>query len=135
MRGEDEGFLRMSICVDADEAVEMLNRRFVKRPSSSRAFIEAAVADGFKRLLAPSMENETRGNAKQRADDEAIAVFAENLRRLLMSSPLGQKRVLAIDPGFRTGCKVVVLDSQGNLVHHTVIYPHPPQNDRMRQPT
>lgn len=130
MRGEDEGFLRMSICVDADEAVEMLNRRFVKRPSSSRAFIEAAVADGFKRLLAPSMENETRGNAKQRADDEAIAVFAENLRQLLMSSPLGQKRVLAIDPGFRTGCKVVVLDSQGNLVHHTVIYPHPPQNDR-----
>ncbi len=130
MRGEDEGFLRMSICVDADEAVEMLNRRFVKRPSSSRAFIEAAVADGFKRLLAPSMENETRSNAKQRADDEAIAVFAENLRQLLMSSPLGQKRVLAIDPGFRTGCKVVVLDSQGNLVHHTVIYPHPPQNDR-----
>lgn len=130
MRGEDEGFLRMSICVDADEAVEMLNRRFVKRPSSSRAFIEAAVADGFKRLLAPSMENETRSNAKQRADDEAIAVFAENLRQLLMSSPLGQKRVLAIDPGFRTGCKVVVLDSQGNLVHHTVIYPHPPQNDK-----
>ena len=130
MRGEDEGFLRMSIGVDADEAVEMLNRLFVKRPSSSRAFIEAAVADGFKRLLAPSMENETRSNAKQRADDEAIAVFAENLRQLLMSSPLGQKRVLAIDPGFRTGCKVVVLDSQGNLVHHTVIYPHPPQNDR-----
>ncbi len=130
MRGEDEGFLRMSICVDADEAVEMLNRRFIKRPSSSRAFIEAAVADGFKRLLAPSMENETRSNAKQRADDEAIAVFAENLRQLLMSSPLGQKRVLAIDPGFRTGCKVVVLDSQGNLVHHTVIYPHPPQNDK-----
>ena len=130
MRGEDEGFLRMSIGVDADEAVEMLNRRFVKRPSSSRGYIEAAVADGFKRLLAPSMENETRSNAKQRADDEAIAVFAENLRQLLMSSPLGQKRVLAIDPGFRTGCKVVVLDSQGNLVFHTVIYPHPPQNDR-----
>ena len=130
MRGEDEGFLRMSIGVDADEAVEILNRRFVKRPSSSRGYIEAAVADGFKRLLAPSMENETRSNAKQRADDEAIAVFAENLRQLLMSSPLGQKRVLAIDPGFRTGCKVVVLDSQGNLVFHTVIYPHPPQNDR-----
>ena len=130
MRGEDEGFLRMSIGVDVDEAVEMLNRRFVKRPSSSRGYIEAAVADGFKRLLAPSMENETRSNAKQRADDEAIAVFAENLRQLLMSSPLGQKRVLAIDPGFRTGCKVVVLDSQGNLVFHTVTYPHPPQNDR-----
>lgn len=130
MRGEEEGFLRMSIGVDADEAVEILNRRFVKRPSTSRPFIEAAVADGYKRLLAPSIENETRGNAKQRADDEAIAVFAENLRQLLMSSPLGQKRVIAIDPGFRTGCKVVVLDSQGNLVRHTVIYPHPPQNDR-----
>ena len=130
MRGEEEGFLRMSIGVDADEAVEMLNRRFVKRPSTSRQFIEAAVADGYKRLLAPSIENETRGNAKQRADDEAIAVFAENLRQLLMSSPLGQKRVIAIDPGFRTGCKVVVLDSQGNLIRHTVIYPHPPQNDR-----
>lgn len=130
LRGEEEGFLRVSITVDADDAVERLNRYFVKRFSPSREYMEAAVADGFKRLLAPSIENETRGNAKQRADDEAIAVFAENLRQLLMSSPLGQKRVLAIDPGFRTGCKVVVLDSQGNLVHHTVIYPHQPQNDR-----
>ena len=131
MRGEEEGFLRMSIGVDAEEATEMLNRRFVKRPSPARKFIEAAVADGYKRLLAPSIENETRSNSKQRADEEAISVFAENLRQLLMSSPLGQKRVLAIDPGFRTGCKVVVLDSQGNLVRHTVIYPHPPQNDRV----
>ena len=130
MRGEEEGFLRMSIGVDAEEALELLNRRFVKRPSSSRTYIETAVADGFKRLLAPSIENETRSGSKQRADDEAISVFAENLRQLLMSSPLGQKRVIAIDPGFRTGCKVVVLDSQGNLVRHTVIYPHPPQNDR-----
>ena len=130
MRGEEEGFLRMSIAIDAEEATDRLSRHFVKRFSPSREFMEAAVADGYKRLLAPSIENETRGNAKQRADDEAIAVFAENLRQLLMSSPLGQKRVLAIDPGFRTGCKVVVLDSQGNLVHHTVIYPHPPQNDR-----
>ena len=130
MRGEDEGFLRMSITIDGEEAAGLLCRQFVKRFSPSREYMEAAVADGYKRLLAPSIENETRGNAKQRADDEAIAVFAENLRQLLMSSPLGQKRVLAIDPGFRTGCKVVVLDSQGNLVHHTVIYPHPPQNDR-----
>lgn len=131
MRGEEEGILRMSIGVDAEEATEMLNRRFVKRPSPARKFIEAAVADGYKRLLAPSIENETRSNSKQRADEEAISVFAENLRQLLMSSPLGQKRVLAIDPGFRTGCKVVVLDSQGNLVRHAVIYPHPPQNDRV----
>ena len=130
MRGEEEGFLRMSIAIDSEEATDRLSRHFVKRFSPSREFMEAAVADGYKRLLAPSIENETRGNAKQRADDEAIAVFAENLRQLLMSSPLGQKRVLAIDPGFRTGCKVVVLDSQGNLVHNTVIYPHPPQNDR-----
>ena len=130
MRGEEEGILRVSIAVDADEATSLLNRRFVKRFSPSREYMEHAVADGYKRLLAPSIENETRGNSKQRADDEAIAVFAENLRQLLMSSPLGQKRVLAIDPGFRTGCKVVVLDSQGNLVYHTVIYPHPPQNNR-----
>lgn len=130
MRGEEEGFLRMSISVDTDVANEQLFRRFVKRFSPVRDIIESAVADGYKRLLAPSIENETRAQVKQRADDEAIAVFAENLRQLLMSSPLGQKRVLAIDPGFRTGCKVVVLDSQGNLVHHTVIYPHPPQNDR-----
>lgn len=130
MRGEEEGFLRVSVIVDTEEALEQLNRRFVKRYSPLREYMETAVADGFKRLLAPSIENETRNTAKQKADDEAIAVFAENLRQLLMSSPLGQKRVLAIDPGFRTGCKVVVLDSQGNLVHHTVIYPHPPQNDR-----
>lgn len=130
MRGEDEGFLRVSIAVDTEEATAQLNRRLVKRFSPSREYMETAVADGYKRLLAPSIENETRAAAKVRADDEAIAVFAENLRQLLMSSPLGQKRVLAIDPGFRTGCKVVVLDSQGNLVYNTVIYPHQPHNDR-----
>lgn len=130
MRGEEEGILRMSIGIDSDEALEMLDRRFIKRNSPSREYMEGAIADGYKRLLAPSIENETRSVAKQGADDEAIAVFAENLRQLLMSSPLGQKRVLAIDPGFRTGCKVVVLDSQGNLVCHSVIYPHPPHNDR-----
>lgn len=130
MRGEEEGYLRLSIIVDNDEAVEQLGRRFIKRGSASANYMQMAVADGFKRLLAPSIENETMGNTKERADDEAIAVFAENLRQLLLSSPLGQKRVLSIDPGFRTGCKVVVLDSQGNLLHHTVIYPHPPQNDR-----
>lgn len=130
MRGEEEGFLRVSVEVDADEALQQLNRRFIKYNSPSRKYLELAVADGYKRLLSPSIENETRNHAKQKADDEAISVFAENLRQLLMSSPLGQKRVLAIDPGFRTGCKVVVLDSQGNLVCHDVIYPHPPQNDK-----
>lgn len=130
MRGEEEGVLRISITVDNDEAVGQLERRFIKRSSASAEYMRAAIADGFKRLLAPSIENETMADCKQRADDEAIAVFAENLRQLLLSSPLGQKRVLAIDPGFRTGCKVVLLDSQGNLLHHTVIYPHPPQNDK-----
>lgn len=130
MRGEEEGFLRLSIAVDNEDAIEQLTRRFVKRGSATANYMQMAVADGFKRLLAPSIENETMGSTKERADDEAIAVFAENLRQLLLSSPLGQKRVLSIDPGFRTGCKVVVLDSQGNLLHHTVIYPHPPQNDR-----
>ena len=90
--------------------------------------MEAAVADAFKRLIRPSIETEQLAAAKEKADDEAIRVFAENLRQLLLSSPLGQKRVIAIDPGFRTGCKVVALDSQGNLLHNTTVYPHPPQN-------
>ena len=135
MRGEDEGYLRVSVTVDAEEAISQLNRRLVKRFSPAREYMELAIADGYKRLLAPSIENETRNAAKEKADDEAIAVFAENLRQLLMSSPLGQKRVLAIDPGFRTGCKVVVLDSQGNLVRHTVIYPHPPAERPRRRCT
>ena len=130
LRGEEEGYLRMGITVDGDVACEQLCRRFVKRGSPVREIMEGAIADGFKRLLAPSMETETRGSSKEKADNEAIAVFADNLRQLLLSSPLGQKAVLAIDPGFRTGCKVVALDSQGNLLHHAVIYPHPPQNDR-----
>ena len=134
MRGEEEGFLRLSITVDNDEAVEMLGRHFIKRGSASAEYMQMAVTDGFKRLLAPSIENETMGSTKERADDEAIAVFAENLRQLLLSSPLGQKRVLSIDPGFRTGCKVVVLDSQGNLLHHTVIYPHHHRTTAKRLP-
>ena len=130
LRGEEEGFLRVSIGVSTEEACEQLFRRFIKRGSPVRVILEGAVGDAFKRLLAPSIENETRAAAKSKADEEAIAVFAENLRQLLLSSPLGQKAVLAIDPGFRTGCKVVALDKQGNLLHHNVIYPHAPQNDR-----
>lgn len=130
MRGEEEGVLRLSVSADVDEAAELLERRFVKRNSPTREYMCRAIVDGYKRLLAPSIENETMAAAKQKADDEAIAVFAENLRQLLLSSPLGQKRVLAIDPGFRTGCKVVILDSQGNLLFHSVIYPHAPHNDR-----
>ncbi|MBQ8271027.1 MAG: RNA-binding transcriptional accessory protein [Bacteroidaceae bacterium] len=130
LRGEEEGFLRVGITVNSDEACEQLFRHFIKKGSPVRGIMEQAVADGYKRLLAPSIENETRAAAKQKADDEAIAVFADNLRQLLLSSPLGQKAVLAIDPGFRTGCKVVALDKQGNLLCHSVIYPHPPHNDR-----
>lgn len=130
MRGEEESILRLSVSVEPEYILEQLSRHFIKRNSATRQYMTAAIEDGYKRLLEPSIENETKNVAKERADDEAIAVFAENLRQLLLSAPLGQKRVLAIDPGFRTGCKVVVLDSQGNLVTHSVIYPHPPQNDR-----
>ncbi|MDO5479975.1 MAG: Tex-like N-terminal domain-containing protein, partial [Clostridia bacterium] len=130
MRGEEEGVLRLSISVEPEYILEQLSRHFIKYNSATRQYMVAAIEDGYKRLLEPSIENETKNAIKERADDEAIAVFAENLRQLLLSAPLGQKRVLAIDPGFRTGCKVVVLDSQGNLVTHSVIYPHPPQNNR-----
>lgn len=129
-RGEDEGILRIAVDVGTEGIVEGLCRRFVRPGSATREQMEAAVADSFKRLIRPSIETELLAAAREKADEEAIGVFAENLRQLLLSAPLGQKRVIAIDPGFRTGCKVVVLDSQGNLVHNTTIYPHPPQNHR-----
>lgn len=128
VRGEREGFLRLSISPDDDHAVEQLERIFIRGNSPSRPIVEDAVKDSYKRLLKPSMESEFMTSAKEKADTEAIKVFAENLRQLLLSPPLGQKRVLAIDPGFRTGCKVVCLDSQGNLLHNETIYPHPPQS-------
>jgi uncharacterized protein len=129
IRGEKEGILRLSVSVDEENARAELNRIFIKGASPARPLIEAAIKEGYKRLLKPSMETETMSAAKARADEEAIRVFAGNLRQLLLSSPLGQKRVLAIDPGFRTGCKVVCLDGQGNLLHNETIYPHPPRND------
>ena len=127
-RGEDDGILKISIDADAERIVENLCRQFIRPGSATRAYMEAAVADSFTRLIRPSIETEMLATAKEKADDEAIRVFAENLRQLLLSAPLGQKRVIAVDPGFRTGCKVVVLDAQGNLVHNTTIYPHPPQS-------
>lgn len=127
-RGEDDGILKISIDVDAGRIAENLCRQFIRPGSATREYMEAAVADSFKRLIRPSIETEMLAAAKEKADDEAIRVFAENLRQLLLSAPLGQKRVIAVDPGFRTGCKVVVLDAQGSLVHNTTIYPHPPQN-------
>lgn len=128
-RAEKEGFLVMDINVDQQTAVDDLNRIFVKGSSPMAAEVKKAVEDSFDRLLKPSIENEFRLLSKNRADDEAIQVFTENLRQLLLASPLGSKRVLALDPGFRTGCKLVCLDAQGNLVYNTAIYPHPPQNE------
>ncbi|MCD8032834.1 MAG: RNA-binding transcriptional accessory protein [Alistipes sp.] len=127
-RGADEGILKITVDIDADRCIEGLCRRFIRPGSATRTWMEAAAADSFKRLMRPSIETEQLAAAKERADDEAIRVFAENLRQLLLSSPLGQKRVIALDPGFRTGCKVVALDSQGNLVYNTTVYPHAPQN-------
>ncbi len=128
-RGEEEGFLKVSVEPDEEHAIEALDSLFVKGYFDVSQQVKIAVKDGYKRLLAPSIETEFRQSAKEKADLEAIRVFAENLRQLLMAPPLGQKRVLAIDPGYRTGCKVVCIDAQGNLLHNETIYPHPPQNE------
>lgn len=122
-RGEEEGFLSIDISPDEDMAIEFLDRLFVRGLPACKEQLEQTVSDAYKRLLKPSIENEFSGISKEKADRYAIQVFTENLRQLLLASPLGQKRVLAIDPGFRTGCKVVCLDSQGNLLADTVIYP------------
>ena len=118
----------MSISPDDEECVERLERQFVQSGNACGKQVAEAVQDAYKRLLKPSIETEFAAQSKERADDEAIRVFAENLRQLLLASPLGQKRVMGIDPGFRTGCKVVCLDAQGNLLHNENIYPHPPVN-------
>ena len=125
-RGEAEGLLKVSISTDDEEAIEKIDRFFVRSNNECGKQLSLAVEDGYKRLLKPSIETEFASITKEKADEEAIRVFAENLRQLLLASPLGQKRVLAIDPGFRTGCKVVCLDAQGNLIHNENIYPHPP---------
>ena len=131
-RGESEGVLRISITIDDDEAIQRLQRNYIRGNGPCRRLVEEAVEDGYKRLLLPSIETEFMNLSKEKADEEAIRVFAENLRQLLLSAPLGQKRVMGIDPGFRTGCKVVCLDAQGNLLHHEAIFPHPPVNHRMQ---
>ena len=131
-RGESEGILRVSITIDDDEAVERLQRNYVRGNGACQRLVAEAIEDGYKRLLLPSIETEFMNLSKQKADEEAIRVFAENLRQLLLGAPVGQKRVMGIDPGFRTGCKVVCLDAQGNLLHHEAIFPHPPINHRMQ---
>ena len=131
-RGEDEGILRVSITIDDEEAVNRLQRNYVRGNGACQRLVAEAVEDGYKRLLYPSIETEFANISKEKADEEAIKVFTENLRQLLLGAPLGQKRVMGIDPGFRTGCKVVCLDAQGNLLHHEAIFPHPPVNHRMQ---
>ena len=131
-RGEAEGILRLSIAPDDEECTERLKRHYVYGNTPCGQLVGEAVEDGYKRLLKPSIETEFSNLSKEQADDEAIRVFAENLRQLLLGAPLGQKRVMGIDPGFRTGCKVVCLDAQGNLLHHEAIFPHPPVNRRMQ---
>ena len=129
-RGEDEGILRVTISPNDEEAVERLKRHYVYGNTPCGKLVAEAIDDGYKRLLKPAIETEYAALSKEKADEEAIRVFAENLRQLLLGAPLGQKRVMGIDPGFRTGCKVVCLDAQGNLLHHEAIFPHPPVNKR-----
>lgn len=127
-RGETEGILRVSITPDTESCLDKLQQHFVRGKGKTAGQVAMAVEDAYKRLLKPSIETEFAHSSKAKADQEAIRVFAENLRQLLLAPPLGQKRVLGIDPGFRTGCKVVCLDAQGNLLHYEAIYPHPPVN-------
>jgi uncharacterized protein len=128
-RGENEGFLRVSVTPESEEPIVRLKRFFITSNNSCSAQIELAVTDAYKRLLEPSIETEFANSSKEKADEEAIRVFAENLRQLLLAAPLGQFRVLALDPGYRSGCKVVCLDAQGNLLHNETIYPHKPQEE------
>jgi len=129
-RGEHEGFLKLDISPDRDEALDILHRHFVRGATPAGEQVAVATQDAYKRLMQPSMETEIRNMLKELADKEAIRVFADNLRQLLLAPPLGQKRILAIDPGFRTGCKLVCLDREGKLLHNETIYPNPPQNQQ-----
>lgn len=132
-RGEEEGFLRVSIAPADDGAcLESLYRQYKRNNGVCWEQFQLAIDDAYKRLLKPSIESEFAKSSKLKADEEAIRVFADNLRQLLLAPPLGQKRVLGIDPGYRTGCKVVCLDAQGNLLHNETIYPHPPKNERKK---
>lgn len=129
-RGESEGFLKVSVEPEAESCLTLLEEQFVRGYTHSSEQVRLAIHDSYKRLLQPSLENEFKKRYKEKADEEAIQVFALNLRQLLLASPLGQKRILALDPGFRTGCKLVCLNESGDLLHNETIYPHPPQNDK-----
>ncbi|MGM9704492.1 MAG: Tex family protein [Prevotella sp.] len=129
-RGENDGILRVSISVDNDKCIEKLKQQYVRRYNQCGKLVGEAVEDAYKRLTKPSLTTEFAASSKSQADEEAIDVFADNLRQLLLAPPLGPKRTLGIDPGFRTGCKIVCLDNQGNLLHHEAIFPHAPQNNK-----
>ncbi|WP_333851655.1 Tex family protein [Epilithonimonas sp.] len=129
LRAENEGFVKTSIDMDKNEALDLIKNAIIKSNNSSTKQIELAIADSYKRLLEPALSNEALQDAKEKADIKAIDVFAENLQQLLLASPLGEKRILAIDPGYRSGCKVVCLDEKGDLLHNENIYPHAPQNE------
>ena len=129
-RAEEEGLLKVKLSINADDALNILDGIFLRNDNASTDLVQDAIDDAWKRLLEPSLETEMRALYKERADEVAVKVFAENLRQLLLAAPLGKKRVLALDPGFRTGCKVVILNEYGALVHNETIYPHPPQNER-----
>jgi uncharacterized protein len=129
LRAESEGYIKVKISIDDDRALSKIEDRIIRSNNACAAQIELAIHDAYKRLLLPSLSNEALQLAKEKADDSAITVFAKNLKQLLLGSPIGEKRVLAIDPGFRTGCKVVCLDAQGNLLYNETIYPHPPKSD------
>ena len=128
-RAEDEGLLKVKLSINADDALKVLDSIFLKNDNASTDLVQDSIDDAWKRLLEPSLETEIRSLYKEKADEVAVKVFAENLRQLLLAAPLGKKRVLAIDPGFRTGCKVVILNELGALLHNETIYPHPPQNE------
>ncbi|WP_040246871.1 Tex family protein [Psychroserpens mesophilus] len=130
LRAESEGFIRVKIEIDTEHALNRIEHRIIKSQNACSDQIQLAISDAYKRLLFPSLSNEALQKAKEKADDAAISIFAKNLKQLLLGSPLGEKRVLAIDPGFRTGCKVVCLDEKGDLKHNETIYPHPPKSDQ-----
>jgi len=129
LRAEKEGFIKMKIQVDTEETLPFIEKNIIKSSGEIADFLQKTIKDSYKRLLEPSIANETLQEAKDKADSKAITVFSENLSQLLLAAPLGEKRILAIDPGYRTGCKVVCLDEKGDLLHHDVIYPHAPQQD------
>jgi len=129
LRAENEGFVKVSLDVDKDEALDLIDKAIIKNNNPSARQIELAITDAYKRLLEPALSNEALQEAREKADQKAIEVFSENLQQLLLASPLGEKRILAIDPGYRTGCKVVCLDEKGDLLHNETIYPHAPQNE------